>query len=212
MGGGSFQIIILLILAIVIFMRLMRELGKRDGHEPELKAKKPELKLVETPAEPEPDTEIIEGDEISAAISQARTIEPSFRVEKFLVGSKAAYEMILMSFLEGDVENVKAFVDPAVYDGFNDAITAREKAGHKIDAKFIGIKDIELKNAEFDEATGELTLGVEYIAELNRVIYDKNGKIIEGAKDKIETEIDHWQFARVMGTDNPNWELVATGE
>ncbi len=212
MGDGSFQIIILLILAVVIFMRLMRELGKRDGHEPELKAKKPDLKLVETVAEPEPEMEVLESDEISAVIARARQVESGFRVDKFLIGSKAAYEMILMSFLEGNIEKVKAFVDPAVYEGFQDAITAREKAGHNIEAKFIGIKDIELKTADFDEATGELTLGVEYIAELNRVIYDATGKIIEGEKNKVEIEIDHWQFARIMGTENPNWELVATGE
>jgi predicted lipid-binding transport protein (Tim44 family) len=28
----------------------------------------------------------------------------------------------------------------------------------------------------------------------------------------IKRQKDIWTFARIMGSDNPNWELVATGD
>ncbi len=68
-----------------------------------------------------------------------------------------------------------------------------------------------LKSAEFDPKTQELVLGVEYTAELARVVRDQDGKVISGQKNKMETEVDEWQFERQMGSPDPNWTLVATG-
>lgn len=213
MGSGSFQIIVLLVLAVVIFIRLSKELGKRDGHEPTLTPREPNLKLVKNaPIEDAVIVEEIDDAEISKVIEQAKEIEPSFRLDQFLQGSKSAYELIFMSFLKGDVSGVKSFVDQAVYESFEEAIKARVDAGHRVEASFIGIKDVKLKFAEFDKTSKELVLGVEYVSNLNRVIYDAKDKIIEGTKNKIETEVDHWQFARIMGSVDPNWELIATGE
>jgi len=36
--------------------------------------------------------------------------------------------------------------------------------------------------------------------------------VIEGDPNRVKQERDTWTFARVMGTDNPNWRLVATGD
>ena len=214
MGGQSFQIIVLLVLAVVIFLRLSKELGKRDGHEPALDKRERPLKVVSDNTQVHVPDEIIEVDSNGAtqAIDRAKQIEPQFRLDNFLQGSKSAYEMILMAFLNGEMSTVKSFVDAAVYEGFEDAIEARVAAGHNMEAKFLGIKDVSLKHADFDEVSKELTLGVEFISELTRAVTDAKGKVIEGSKTKAETEIDVWHFARVMGSDNPNWELVATGE
>jgi predicted lipid-binding transport protein (Tim44 family) len=36
--------------------------------------------------------------------------------------------------------------------------------------------------------------------------------VIEGDPKAVKTQRDVWTFARNMGSDDPNWQLVATGE
>ena len=211
MGGLSWQILILLVLAIVIWIRLMNEFGKRDDHEPDrLDELRPKPNRDESNVVELDDIEF--SDEINLEIDKARQIEPNLRVDQFLRGARGAYEMILMSYLNGDMEQVKPFVDPDVYDGFAGAIADREAKGHKVNAEFLGLNDVKLMSANFDEATGELELGVEFLAQLKREIVDADGKVIDGNKNKIETERDLWYFARKIGSNDPNWELVATGD
>ncbi len=214
--SGALEIILLLAVAAVLLIRLIGTLGRRDGFEPEMRpAERPkaanDMKVVDT--KDDFDLEHYGQDErIKAALLEAKKIEPDFRVDEFLKGSKSAYEMILMSFLRGDMDSVSPFVDEHVLAGFNHALAEREKAGETIDAKFGGISNVELRNAEFDPISRELTLTVDYTSELTRVVRDKDGNVISGDKNKVETEYDRWEYERVMGSPDPNWTLVATGE
>jgi predicted lipid-binding transport protein (Tim44 family) len=47
---------------------------------------------------------------------------------------------------------------------------------------------------------------------MTSVVKDASGEIVEGKVDVIKRQKDVWTFARKMGSDNPNWQLVATGE
>ena len=38
------------------------------------------------------------------------------------------------------------------------------------------------------------------------------GEIVEGSPTEIKRQRDVWTFARKMGSADPNWQLVATGE
>lgn len=217
MSGIGFEIIILLVVAVVLLVRLIGTLGTRDGFEPPVQtAPRPQsgehLRLVDD--EEDFDIEQFAGgnEEIAGALREAKKIEPEFRVGEFFDGAKRAYEMILMGFLGGELDDVKPFVDKDVYSGFEKAIEERNKRGESIEATFAGIRDVALKSAEFDRKSKELVLGVEYVAELSRQVLDKTGKVLSGDGKKRETEVDYWEFSRVMGSDNPNWRLVATGE
>jgi predicted lipid-binding transport protein (Tim44 family) len=43
------------------------------------------------------------------------------------------------------------------------------------------------------------------------VVRDAEGTIVEGNPNEIKKQRDVWTFAREMGSDDPNWKLVATG-
>lgn len=210
------EIILLLAVAVVLLIRLIGVLGTRDGFEPKVQPverPKPANDLRVVKNEPDHELEAYEDNAtIRNALVAAKRIEPDFSIDDFLLGSKIAYERILMAYLNGDMSSVENFVDEQVLAGFNNAIAEREKAGEEIEAKFIGIKDVELVSAELDEKSKEMVLSVEYTAELSRVVRDADGKVISGDKNKVETELDHWQYARIMGSENQNWTLVATGE
>ena len=52
---------------------------------------------------------------------------------------------------------------------------------------------------------------MKFVGELTSVVRDKGGDIIEGNPNEVKRQKDVWTFARIMGSDNPNWQLVATG-
>jgi predicted lipid-binding transport protein (Tim44 family) len=49
------------------------------------------------------------------------------------------------------------------------------------------------------------------VCELTSVVRDAEGTIVEGNPNEIKKQRDVWTFARQMGSDDPNWKLVATG-
>ena len=52
--------------------------------------------------------------------------DPSFDPDGFMKGGRAAYEMIVMAFAEGNRKVLKDLLSPDVYAGFDAAITERE--------------------------------------------------------------------------------------
>ena len=69
-----------------------------------------------------------------------------------------------------------------------------------------------MKEAEFNRDTNEGEVTVRFVGELTSVVKNSEGEIVEGNANEIKRQRDVWTFARVMGADNPNWQLVATGE
>ena len=55
---------------------------------------------------------------------------------------------------------------------------------------------------------GEIT--VRFVGELTSVVRNADRKVVEGDPNEIKRQRDVWTFARTMGANDPNWELVAT--
>ena len=127
-------------------------------------------------------------------------------------GARGAYEMILMAFEHGKMEDIRDFLSDEVFETFSDVVAAREKQGLKIEAKFVGVREMSLIKAKFNKRTklGEVT--VRFVGEMTSVVRDKTDKIVEGNPDEMKRQKDIWTFARKMGANDPNWQLVATGE
>jgi predicted lipid-binding transport protein (Tim44 family) len=88
----------------------------------------------------------------------------------------------------------------------------REEQGLTIEAEFIGIREMSLNSATFDKDSNLGEVSVKFVGELTSVVRNSDGEIVEGKPNEIKRQKDIWTFARVMGTDDPNWQLVATGE
>ncbi|RYH10879.1 Tim44/TimA family putative adaptor protein [Tropicimonas sp. IMCC6043] len=222
MSAAVIQLLVLAGIAIFLILRLRSVLGTREGFE------KPPLPLNESKADRSggrPDFEVIEGgvdhditDHVAEgspaaeALGQMKRVEPAFSVGEFLQGARGAYEMILMAFEHGDIDQVAPFLSPDVHDAFADVIRQREAEGLSVDANFVGVRELSLVGAEFDKAsdTGEIT--VRFVGELTSVVRNAAGEVIEGSASEIKRQRDIWTFARKMGGDDPNWQLVATGE
>ena len=61
-----------------------------------------------------------------------------------------------------------------------------------------------------DSRFGEIA--VRFVADQTYVVRNKAGEIVEGSPREVKKTRDIWTFARQMGSDDPNWQLVATGD
>ena len=141
-----------------------------------------------------------------------KAAEPSFGVSDFLGGAKGAYEMILMGFENGDIDQIKPFISEEVYEAFLSVIAAREDQGLTVDAQFIGVRETTLVDATFDDASRLAEVTVRFVGELVYAVRNEAGEIVEGDEKQSKKQKDVWTFARSMGSDDPNWQLVATSE
>ena len=139
------------------------------------------------------------------AISAA---DHDFDAADFLNGAKAAYEMIVIAFAQGDRTRLKDLLSPLVFDGFNAAITEREKRNEVMNTTFVAIDSALLVDAHLKDQMIQIT--VKFSSKLITVTKDADGKVIEGAADKIVDVTDIWTFERKAMSASPAWHLVAT--
>ncbi|WP_292290752.1 Tim44/TimA family putative adaptor protein [Marivita sp.] len=219
MNSPLIQLLVLAGIAVFLILRLKSVLGTREGFE------KPSVPEQQGHKSSRPDFEVIEGgpdhdivDHVDAdsdaadALARMKRAEPSFGVGDFLGGARGAYEMILMGFERGDLAQIKPFLADDVYETFADVVEARKEQGLTIEAEFVGVREMSLVDATFHDDTRTAEITVKYIGELTSVVRDSSGEIIEGSSTQVKRQKDVWTYARRMGADDPNWQLVATGE
>src|SRR6056297_126003 len=219
MNSPILQLLVLAGIAIFLILRLKSVLGTRDGFEGQ-----PRTKPVERAAERHgfevieggPDHDIIdnvaEDSDAAAALAEMKRIEPDFGVTDFLQGARGAYEMILMAFERGTLDEVTPFLSPDVYEAFAEVVDARQQQGLTVEAEFVGVRHISIADARFDPEERRAEIDVHYVGELITVMRDANDEIVEGEPGRSKRQKDSWTYERVMGSGDPNWRLVATGE
>ena len=217
MNSPIIQLLVLAGIAVFLILRLRSVLGTREGFEkPEMvqpqRRSGPDLEVIEGGPDLDITDHAEEGSETAKALAAMKRVDPSFHVGEFLGGAKGAYEMILMAFEQGELEGVVPFMSEDVFEAFQSVIDAREEQGLTVEATFIGLSEMTLVEAEFDETTKEADMTVRFKSELSYLVRDKGGDIVEGDPNEIKRQKDAWTFSREMGTDDPNWRLVATGE
>jgi len=226
-------------LAIFILFRLRSVLGTRTGNErsplerrneaaAKTTAKPGEDSVVQMrprPVEPANDgdaerrarkleteiTQLSRGEAgIADGLKAIADADPNFGPKNFLEGAKSAYEMIVTAFAQGDRTTLKNLLEKDVYDGFERAIKDRETTGNKVDFTFVGLPKVEITEAELDKRNANVT--IRFDAEVVQATRDKDGNLIEGNADQVQTISDEWTFARSPKSRDPNWKLVATNQ
>lgn len=219
MNSPILQLLVLAGIAIFLILRLRSVLGTREGFEKppvprqtDSQREGPELEVIESG----PDHDIIdnvpEDSDAAKALAKMKRIDNSFSVNEFLQGARGAYEMILTAFENSDMDDIKPFLSEDVFEAFASVVESRREQGLDIDFTFVGVSELKLKDADFDEMTNEAELTVRFLGEMTSVVRDSAGDIIEGSPSDIKRQRDVWTFARTMGSSDPNWILVATGE
>lgn len=219
MGSQLIQILVLAGVLLFLVLRLRDVLGTRDGFEgpvgPKPESRKDTGRSFEVIEGGGVDRDVADNVDPESAAGKAflamKKIEPDFSVSEFAHGARAAYEMILMAYENGELDTLQQFLSPDVYETFSAAVFARADKGYTVDASFVGIRELKIIDAHFDTDSREADITVRFVGELTSVVRNPEGEIVEGDPSEIKRQKDEWTFSRVMGSDNPNWLLVATG-
>lgn len=219
MSPNVIQLLVLAGIAIFLVLKLKSVLGTREGFE------KPTMRTNSDAAQRRAGLEVIDGgldrditdhveedSRAAEALHAMKLAEPGFSVGEFLGGARGAYEMILMAFERGDMNAIKPFLSDDVFESFASVVDSRADQGLTVEAEFIGVRELSLLDAEFEEKSRMGEVKLRFVGEITSVVRNSDDEIVEGKPGEIKRQKDIWTFARKMGSDDPNWQLVATGE
>ncbi len=147
---------------------------------------------------------------VENALIDVAKIDREFDVYKFLRATQDAFVFIVESFADGDRETLQDLLGKEVYEAFESAITAREKAGEQMMAEIQSIQKSEICEARLDGKTALIT--VRFWAEEISVTKDGDGNVIAGHPDKTIKMRDVWTFSRDLKSRDPRWFVVETRE
>ena len=234
MSSNDFITLFFLVAAVLIFLQLRSVLGRRTGNErprydpysaPDANGKTVRDNIVtlprgaEAPRPAEPLDEatfarrlkdIAPADsDVGQKLQSIAQLDRGFDPKHFMEGARAAYEMIVTAFAQGDRKSLKQLLSREVYDSFATAIDNREKVGESVDFNFVGISKAEITDAEISGKLAHIT--VKFVSELITATRNKAGEVLDGDASHIREVTDIWTFARETAARDPNWRLVATG-
>ena len=237
-GFVDIYTIIFLVVAVVIFLRLRSVLGRRTGSErppfdpfsrrqiPPAGATGDDNKVISLPRQPaeagaaaanakieavaEAHIKTIapEGSSLNQGLRAVAAADRAFDPGSFRTGARAAYEMVVTAFAEGDRKALKQLLNREVFDGFVSAISQRETRQETIEFRFVGIDKAEITDASLRNNSAQVT--VRFLSKLISATHDKDGNVIDGDPIHVGDVTDIWTFAREINSRDPNWKLVAT--
>jgi predicted lipid-binding transport protein (Tim44 family) len=228
--------IIFLALAVFIFLRLRSVLGQRTGRErppydpysardavrtpaadkvvtlPSSRPAEAAPRPAEAPPAPAAERwkDIAEsGSAVAAGLDAIAAADPNFDAKHFITGARAAYEMIVTAFAGGDRRQLRNLLSREVFDGFDAAITERERRSETVETRFVSIDASTITAAELrNRSTAQIT--VRFVSKLVSATRDRAGTVIDGSADKVTDVTDVWTFARDVASRDPNWKVIAT--
>lgn len=227
---ANFDLILLALIAVFIFLRLKNVLGSRDGNEDNRHHNDPFTQNPQDEQKPEANDNVIhlpgaqsedaDGDQTPdvkvtqpvgpAARGLAEIIgqDPNFTQESFYEGARWAFEMTITAFAQDDRETLKNLLNAEVNDNFVSAIEARLAAGETLENTLIGVNSMEIIEASLEGKMANVT--VKIVSEQVNVTTDSEGSVVDGDGTYIDTITDIWTFERDVTSKAPNWFLMAT--
>jgi predicted lipid-binding transport protein (Tim44 family) len=227
--GEGFQFIDIILFAMIaafLILRLRSVLGRhkdtgeiqqRDrgkpfsSEDPDSRSKEREDNVISLP---DPNAKVGSKKEglpetpLDAGVRQIQTSTPDFDTTEFLVGARTAFEMIVQAFAEGDEEFLETLLNQEVYNNFRNAILSRKEKKQVHENTLIRIVSGDMIEAFMSDTIANIT--VKIISEQINVTRNAEGAVVEGHAEHKSMVTDIWTFARDTGTEDPNWQLVAT--
>jgi predicted lipid-binding transport protein (Tim44 family) len=226
MEGFQFiDIIILAMAAGFIVLRLRSVLGRRTGHEPTAESRDTQAddsfsrnpdNVVPLPVPSRRSRESVlldiepayQGTPLEGGLVQIKMADATFSATTFLEGAAKAFEMIVAAYAKHDTGTLKPLLNAEVYARFAAAIQDREERGETMETELVVLKPPKLDGVEVRD--NHAYVDVRFQSEQVNVVKDKDGAVIEGDHEHVDSVTDVWTFSRDLTTGDPNWALVAT--
>lgn len=237
MNGSSFDVTTIIFAALALFVvwKLRSVLGTRNDHEQNPGNTRPDMSsrgrplaqngnVVQMPgaandrfgaaneaplrsderwkglAEP--------GSAVWESLDKLDAAEKGFDAHSFAEGAKGAYEMIVTAFAAGDRATLKNLLSNEVLDSFAKVISERESNGENVETTFVSLDSSKIEDVQIRGNSAQIT--VAFDSKLITATYNREKTLVDGDPEKIVSVSDVWTFARDVGSNDPNWRLVAT--
>lgn len=206
MSREMIEILILAAIAAFVVARLYSVLGRRTGSErptappPQAQRQAPAPAQFDTPIKPAPQAGPGPSPQPTFAlpgIGDIAKADPGFDPSGFISGARAAYEMIVGAFAQGDRETLRGLLTPRVFNAYDAAITQRQASNGA------GPELVRLKSAEIVDAA--------LAGETARVAVRYEAELAEGVAGVRETQ-ERWTFERDVRSRNPTWLLAGVAQ
>ena len=203
-GFPYLDILIFGVIAIFLIFRLKNILGTKTGFEEN------SLNKNNQPNQYSNVVSLKSNDEntINSQIDKIIKVDPNFNEVDFLNGSKNFFEMVLTSFVSGDLDNIKNFIKPSVLKSFKIAIDDRNKENETLVIDLKSFKRQEISKTEINKSSIKINVVFETLQ--IKALVDQNENIIDGDMNKEIIVKDEWIFERKIKQESPNWTLIET--
>ncbi|HBK06256.1 MAG TPA: Tim44 domain-containing protein [Acetobacteraceae bacterium] len=215
-GGFPIDLVLFGMVAAFLVLRLRGILGKRQGFErPAQPAQQAPLRpapgpvidaKAEPPVTPTAQTMPDAASPTGQALAQMRAIDPTFDPSRFLAGADQAFRMIVAAFAAGNRVALRPLLGDETYAAFEQAISAREKAGETQFSEIKSMHHLSIDSAELKGRVGLVTARI--VSDQISYTHDKNGRPLTGT-DAVTEITDLWTFERDLSQQDPTWRLVA---
>ncbi len=198
------DILIFGVIAIFLIFRLKNILGTKTGFEETNVNDKTHEKKLTNVIPLKSDKKNVDELELNKIL----TIDPNFNVKDFLSGSKNFFQMVLDSFVSGNLNNIKNFTKPSVFKSFKTAIDERNREQETLIIDLKSIKENKITKATITKSS--IKINVMFETFQIRALLDKNDEIIDGNSENQILVKDEWIFEKKINDNNPNWTLIET--
>ena len=219
MGGGGFPIDLVLfgMIAAFLVLRLRSILGRRTGFERPPQPYQPppgpaaaQGPVIDGHAEPvataahRPVPEPVSA--LGQTLARMQAVDQSFDPAGFLDGAEKAFRMIVAAFASGDRATLRNLLSDDTFRAFEQAIAAREAAGHQQVSEIRGIPGVSIDGAELNGTVAQIT--VKFVSDQISLTRDQTGNPVAGT-DAVTEITDLWTYERDLSSRDPTWRLVA---
>jgi predicted lipid-binding transport protein (Tim44 family) len=212
-----FDIILFAMIAGFLVLRLRSVLGRRTGNERRrdgfMRTRAP------IPEKAGPASERGNGaavvpleakpmDAVAQGLDRIRRADPDFDPEHFVGGARAAFEIIVGAFANGDKAALRPLLSDEVYRPFVVTIDERAAAQETLETRIEELDSPDITAAELAGPTARIV--VRFISRQINVTRATDGSIVDGDPEHPVEKTDYWTFARDTRSTDPNWVLAAT--
>ena len=216
-GGFPVDLVLFGMIAAFLVLRLRSILGRRTGFERPPQFQAPQAgapigtPVIEGRAEPasppaagrtlpNPSTPLGE------TLMRMKALDPSFDPAAFLDGAERAFRLIVGGFASGDRASLRPLLSEDVFRSFDQAIAAREAAGHVQVSEIRAVPTAAIETAELRGTDAHI--GVRFVSDQVSLTHDSAGQPVAGT-DAVTEITDIWTFERALRTSDPTWRVVA---
>ena len=142
------------------------------------------------------------------ALEKIYYFDQTFSTKKFLAGAKNAYQQIINSYANGEINKIKYLLGSKVFSTFSNEIKSRVKKKYTLEHTLISIKSAAVEKIYVKSSIADIV--VKFVSEQVNLLKNKDGKVLKGNDEYIENHTNYWTFSKDLKSNDPNWKLIVT--